>query len=150
MEDKSTGGRPTKYRDEYCDQILEFFDQDPFEIVTNDEGEPVLTPSGKVITRPCKLPTFERFAHSICVHKDTLYEWASKIQSFSDAMKKAKQIQHDILVQNGLTGGYNNTFAIFVGKSCMGMRDGNEADQEAPKPLNITFNVEDARVTTDA
>lgn len=147
---KTQIGRPTKYRPELCQRIIEFFDVSPFEIARDGDGNPLTSPSGKPLLIPSNLPTFESFAHSIGVHVDSLYEWANVHSEFSEAKKRAQQLQKNILIQNGLVGGYNNTFAIFVGKSCLGMRDGNEVDQEAPKPLNITFTVEDARVRPEA
>lgn len=139
-------GSPTKYRQEYCQGIIDFFDREPFTAVKDENGDPCIGRNNQPILMPAKLPTFEAYAHSIKVHKDTVYEWAKVHPEFSDAKKRAQQLQHDILVQNGLNGSYNATFAIFTGKACLGMRDGNEHDQEAPKPLSITFNVEDARV----
>lgn len=143
---KGAGGRPTKYDKKYCKEIIEFFDRKAFEPLFDKEGEPVLNRSGSPIMVPVELPTFEAFAHSIDVHKDTIYQWAEVHEEFSDAKKRAQQLQHNIWVQNGLNSSYNSTFAIFFGKACLGMRDGNEADQEAPKPVQITFNVEDGRV----
>ena len=147
---KGDTGRPTKYNKKYDEEIIEFFDKEPFEVLRDNEGDVILDNRQRPVIIPVKLPTFEAFAHSIKIHKDTLYEWAKVHPTFSDSKKRAQQLQHEILVQNGLVGAYNSTFAIFTGKACLGMRDGNEVDQEAPKPLNITFNVEDARVESKA
>src|SRR5689334_24184 len=57
-------GRPTKYTDEMPAKILEFM----------GKGRSV-----------------ERFASSIGVHKDTLYEWVKVHPEFSVAFKLAKQ-----------------------------------------------------------
>lgn len=61
---KSTG-RPTKYRPEYAEKVIEF-------------GR-----AGKSLTN---------FAASIEVSRDTLHEWASTRPAFSDAMKKHAQL----------------------------------------------------------
>lgn len=114
------GGRPTKYNDKYCQEIIEFFDKEPFKVMTSDNG--------KVELMPCSLPTFERFAFKIGVHRDTLHEWLKKHPEFSDAYKKAKDLQKDILIQNGLVGAYDKTFAIFVAKNVTDMSDKVETD----------------------
>jgi len=109
------GGRPTKYDEKYCEEIVEFFDQEPFKVSQGDNG--------KIELMPCALPTFERFAFKIGVHRDTLHEWLKKHPEFSDAYKKAKDLQKDILIQNGLVGAYDKTFAIFVAKNVTDMSD---------------------------
>lgn len=110
MADKDKGGRPTKYDEKYCDELVEFFDRRPN---TNSDGE---------ITA-CEFPTFERFAYNIGVHRETILNWVDKHPSFFDAYKKAKDLQKDILIQNGLMGGYDRTFAIFTAKNVTDMRD---------------------------
>lgn len=61
---KNLGGAPTKYKPEHCQALIDHCN------------------SGGNITS---------FAHSINVHKDTLYEWRKVNTRFSDAFKKAKQ-----------------------------------------------------------
>lgn len=56
-------GRPTKYRGEYCDQIVTFM----------SEGKSVV-----------------QFACDIGVHRDSIYAWAETNEAFSDALKRAK------------------------------------------------------------
>lgn len=130
-------GRPTKYRESYCDEIISFFDEDPFTASEDNNGKPAYN--------ACRLPTLERFAHNIGVHVDTLYEWASVHPVFSEAKKRALQLQKDILVQNGLIGAYDKTFAIFTCKAVAGMRDGGEVNTEDAPPLAINYTVVDAR-----
>lgn len=52
-------GRPTKYKDEYCEMLIEHMAQGY---------------------------SYESFAGEISVHRDTLYEW-EKIDKFSDSKK---------------------------------------------------------------
>lgn len=131
------GGRPTKYEDKYCDEVIEFFNKPPFEYVEieqeNEEtGEKVKTIAldkfQNPIRVPCPLPTKERFAFSIGVHRSTLIEWAGKYPEFSYAIKKAEDLQKDILIQNGLVQSYDKTFAIFVAKNVTDMSDKKELD----------------------
>jgi hypothetical protein len=55
---KSSRGQPTKYKEEYCDLLLQHF----------AEGL-----------------SFTAFAGRLGVHKDTLYEWCKHHKEFSDA-----------------------------------------------------------------
>jgi len=89
-------------------------------------------------------PTLQRFAHNIGVHIDTLYEWEKvrysdnhpnkrfrrklKYPEFSEALKKARQIQESILLENALSGNYNAQFAIFIAKNNFGYKDKSETD----------------------
>ena len=143
-------GRPTKYKVQYCEEIITFFDQEPYSVVEDDDGNVMVSANGKPVFKACPLPTFEHFAQSIGVHVDTLHEWADKHPKFSESKKRASQCQKNILIQNGLTGGYNNTFSIFIAKSCLGMRDGNEVDQGVAKPLVINFEVADGRTRPES
>ena len=57
---KSAAGRPTTYKDEYCQGVIDFM---------------------------AKGYSFEAFAGSIDTHKDTLYEWCKVHPKFSDAKR---------------------------------------------------------------
>jgi len=56
-------GRPTKYNEELCDEVISLGKQ------------------GFSITQ---------IAYELDIHKDTLYEWKKKHPEFSDAIKKAR------------------------------------------------------------
>ena len=59
-------GRPTKYKPEYCDELIEFM--------------------GDYLS-PC---SFDSFAGKIGINQDTLYEWAKVHKEFSEAKKLAE------------------------------------------------------------
>lgn len=131
------GGRPTKYDPKYCDEVVEFFNKPPYEYVEIDiedeeSGETrksiALDKFQNPIRVPCPLPTKERFAFSIGVHRSTLIEWAKEHEEFSYAIKKAEDLQKDILIQNGLVQSYDKTFAIFVAKNVTDMNDKQQLD----------------------
>lgn len=109
------GGRPTDYDPKYCEEIIQYFDQAPYEISSDDKG--------RLIVNPRPLPTKERFAHNIGVHKDTLVEWSKVHAEFSAAYKKATQLQCEALSNGGLMGAYDKTMAIFLLKNNHGMAD---------------------------
>lgn len=128
MKQKNPIGRPKKYNPIYCKQMLEYFDVEPYEertmIVTHKNG----TTEEKYVEVPAKLPTFERFAVSIGVHRETLINWTKEFPDFFDTYKKAKDYQKDIVITNGLRGNYEQAFAIFTAKNVTDMRDKNEVE----------------------
>lgn len=122
------GGRPTKYKEEYCDEIIKYFDVEPTRTITErffykngDEKE-------KEIEVANELPTIEGFCRSIKINKSTLHEWVKKYKEFTNAYKVAKDLQIDLWLKNSLKGLYNPTFSIFAGKNMFGWRDKSEID----------------------
>jgi hypothetical protein len=143
MADINIGGRPTKYKPEYCKKIIKFFSIDPSytttETVTGKNWEKETT---KQI--PNQFPTLEKFAHSINVNGDTLVEWSKddeKYSGFPAAYKKAKELQKNFLIQNGLLGLYPAAAFCFVAKNVTDMRDKTEVEHtglpEPPKELTV-------------
>lgn len=126
--EKKPNGRPTKWAPEINDMIVEFFSAEP-----NREVERVNRKTGAAYSElvPNPLPHLSAFAREIGVSHDTLCEWAKeenreKYPGFSEAYKKAKQLQKEFLIENGLNGLYNPAFAIFTAKNITDMRDRQE------------------------
>lgn len=115
----NNGGAPTKYRPEYCDKIVEFFGVTP----TLEEVVKKKLESGIII-----FPTFEKFAHEICVTVKTLHEWCKEHIEFSQSYERAKQMQKAFLIQCGLNDLYNAGFAKFVAINCTDMRERQEVE----------------------
>jgi hypothetical protein len=117
------GGRPSKYKEEYCQALIEFFDIEPhFEtpcITTLKNG----TIKEEIRFIPSDLPLLSTFAVQLGVHRATLFRWGKKHKKFRNALKVAKDCQRSILITNGLKGLYNNTFAIFTAENLIGWRD---------------------------
>lgn len=121
---KNKGGRPTKYKPEYCREVESFFDVEPF--VERLETEYHMNGEIKIerkLREPAPFPTFEGFAASIGVTPETLQEWKRVHPEFSLSYSRAQAKQRNILVINGLLGGYNANFAKFVATSCCGMTE---------------------------
>lgn len=121
---RNKSGRPTKYKPEFCDEIITFFKRKPFELVRTAFG---------VKKVPNTLPTFHEFADTIGVNEDSIVEWAKeenkeKYVGFSAAYKKAKDLQKYFMVENALNGAYNPTAFIFVAKNITDMRDQKDVD----------------------
>lgn len=112
-EKKNKGGRPSKYKEEYCEKIIEYFSGDPIEKI-----------DGGLKANP--LPFLSNFARSIGVCHDTIIEWGKQHPKFSEAYAHAKELQKQHLIQCGLLGLYNPRFAIFTAKNITSMRDQEE------------------------
>jgi hypothetical protein len=78
-------GRPTDYKPEVIDEINEYLKS--------------ATPENQ------QIPTIERIALNLGIHRDTLYEWAKVHPEFSDTIEKVKATQKDLLIQTGIFGG---------------------------------------------
>lgn len=136
---KKNNGRPTKYEESFCDKMLEFFDipHTVFEELTkyDKEGKEHIVK----IEKPNVLPTFEKFAVNIGVHRDTLNEWTKQFEEFSDSYKKCKDLQRDMLNDLAMRGFYNPTYTIFVAKNIADMKDKVETETNYIPP-NIRVN----------
>lgn len=104
-------GRPTDYDPAYCSQIIEFFDQQPWREVERTNPKTGLTYTELVAN---KLPTLEAFAHKLGYAPSTLYRWQLDHAQFCTSYARAKSLQKDILVQNGLMRLYDSNFAKFI------------------------------------
>ena len=116
-------GQPTKYRPEYCQQLINYFSIEPLEIIR--EQEITDTEGGKYISRrlPQRFPWFEGFARKIGVHRNTLKNWCADHPAFDEAYETAKDLQREFLVDIGLSGATSASFAIFTMKNVCGWRD---------------------------
>lgn len=112
----------SKYKEEYCEKIVEYFSKPPYETYNDDNG--------REYVRPCVYPTMERFAASIGVLADTLVTWTKRHERFKHAFEYARQLQRDILIANGLSGAYNPAFAKFVASCTMGMKETTASENE--------------------
>lgn len=98
------GGQPTKYREEYCEQMIEFFSKPSY------EGKKKNNEDVKVAK---EFPTFVRFAHKIGVDRDTLLEWKKVHPKFSCAYKTCEDLQDSCIMENALHNRYNPAFSMF-------------------------------------
>ena len=126
-------GRPSIYRKVLCKRIIEYFDQKPYEDIKlphykqGKDGERIVAWEDiKRMPRP--LPTLRGFAKKEGISYVSIYGWVDKDgprfkEEFFNAFICAKNLQKDILIQNGLQGLYNPAFAVFTAKNISDMRD---------------------------
>ena len=118
-----SSGQPTKYKPEYCQQLIDYFSIEPLEVIK--EQEITGTEGGKYISRrlPQRFPWFEGFARKIGVHRNTLKNWCNEHPEFAESYETAKDLQREFLVDIGLSGATSASFAIFTMKNVCGWRD---------------------------
>jgi hypothetical protein len=142
---KHPGGRPTKYKPEYCKAIIKFFSIPPNrkEVMEVSTSQGVSAKGGTSDFRkekyqlvPNDPPFFEDFATSIGVSDDTIVNWAKRYPEFLAAYNKAKFLQKRFLIINGLAGCYPPASYIFTAKNITDMRDKQEVD--TTKTFDIT------------
>lgn len=110
-----TAGRPSKYDPKYCDQLREHM--------------------GKGFS-------FESFAATIGVNRDTLYQWAKVHSEFSDAKSDgtdASLYHYEKIFQAGILGkvkNFNSTALIFLMKNRFKWTDRQEIDHGISKNLH--------------
>lgn len=113
---KGPGGRPTDYRPEYCQKMVDFFDRD----YTQEKH-------GKI--EACDFPSIAGFARKLKVTKQTLYNWGEKHPPFFDVLEQCRGIQEDILISNALKGSYSAPFTQFLLKNTHGFKDKQDIQQ---------------------
>ena len=120
VQTKKPIGRPSKYRKEYCQQIID----------SGRRGE-----------------TLVHFACDIMVTKDTLLEWASKHEDFSVALKIAKQLNEAywLNLANSRGAGLHqgsDTIIKFMLSSAHGYREASDVNQTVTADVTLNGKVD--------
>jgi len=126
-------GRPTSYKPEYCQAIIDFF------------SIPIKT--GDVVN---DIPLFQDFAHEIGVSRETLHEWKRRHPNFSDAYKKARELQESWWIRGSMKGLFNPAFTIFFGKNVFRWTDRVQTDVEVSQSENKPLKWQVEVVKSDA
>lgn len=108
-------GRPTKYKEDFPEQIISYF-------LMQDE-----------------FPTFAGFATKCNCTMECLHEWQRRYPEFSEAYKKAKQIQENRTIQGAMSNTLNSTFSIFFLKNCHGYKDKVENEISGLDAISISI-----------
>lgn len=122
-----TGGQPTKYKPEYCEQIIEYFAT--FEMYDKEKCIPA---------RP---PSLAKFGQKIGVSRDTLNEWTRVHPKFSDSWAYAKALYEDIIRDGAMIGMYRENVTKLVLSHNFGYAEKSKTENEIkfPTGVNITF-----------
>lgn len=143
----SKGGRPSKYKSEYADKLITYFEdylREPFtkEVIKTTtisrKGSEIVTVEYKLISKP--LPSLFSFSREINISYWTLNHWATEKvgeppglgeddkrdflhPEFSQAYKTRIYYQEQFLSHVGLGNIANPAYAIFTAKNILGWRD---------------------------
>lgn len=114
------GGRPSKYREEFCQELDKY-----------------LQTTGKEQT---SLPTKQGFALWLGVDDETLNEWGKEHQEFSATLKKLMLLQGQQLIDDGIYGGkeVNATIVKLLLQNNHGMKEKTDVttnDKDIPAPI---------------
>lgn len=140
----SSRSKPTKdflskdMVDEFCANMLNFFDIPPYREVVMGEGEKTYT---KLFANP--LPTIYGFAKHTGFSSDKIRAWAEKYPEIKETMLRCEDMSKHIMITNSLMGLYQSTTSIFTQKNMFGWSDKSQADNLLP-PTTITggtFNI---------
>ena len=115
-----TAGRPTKYKSEYCDLVIEKMSQGYSK---------------------------EAVAGFIGIAKDTLYNWIKAHKEFSDAIKRGEMLSQVFWEELGLVGttegkNFNATAWIFNMKNRFNWRDKQDiTSDDKPLPASVVVQL---------
>lgn len=110
--------RPTKYKEEYCEEIEKYLDDCEEKSKQGDEV--------------C-LPTVEGIALLLDVKRQTLYNWKEEHEVFFDTLEKVDCKQKKMLEENGLSGDYNSTIAKLMLSSNHNMKEKKDVTTDNEK-----------------
>lgn len=128
---KNATGRPSDYKEEYCDDIVDYFLQKKEEISDIEwEEEDVKKKVSKIF------PSFIRYAISIGVDEDTLINREKSHKNFFGAREKCRKIQEAILVENWLMWLFHPWFTQFILKNNHWYKDKTEVDTNVKMEVN--------------
>lgn len=145
VPDKYNFGRPSEYRAEFCNAIIDWFTGPRTERVLKRR---VVTPQqdrdGKpqpdhiaeeYFERPTRFPTFEGFAHFVCnVSIMTLKNWRGTHPDFLEATMRAQQLQKDWLCEIMVKGMGNPAGNIFLARNLTDLRLDSPTQPPLPPP----------------
>ena len=138
--EKKKVGRPTKYDQKYCRELIKFFSVNATRVVEDIRKLSVDGGDSGIIQRRVanEMPTFAKFARKIGVNQDTLHEWKKKHKEFSESYKQAKELQEEFLINIGLSGVTSASFVIFAMKNICGWRDEKDLKIKAQKEKDLS------------
>lgn len=119
-------GRPTKYKPEYCQMIIDYFsDNDAYDVLEHPDDD---TKRKAFIKRPI---TLYGFAQKIGVDDETLRNWAEmrnedgvlENPEFFASYRRALSMQAKQVLEGGMSGVYNSNVVALTLKNLHGFKD---------------------------
>ncbi len=119
-----------KYKPEYCDMLIEYFNQPATRIEYKETYYKGEVNGRTPIIVPNEYPTFELFAAKLGVSVRTLTNWCEQDRRFADCYARAKEIQYGKLTSLAVTGLYNPVYAKFEAVNNHNKQDKSEVEQK--------------------
>lgn len=119
----------SKYRPEFCQKILEYFDQPntkEVKVVIQTRGGGTLTKTENQGVPPRQMSAFARSV-GVTGH-ETLVRWAAKYPEFKRAYKQAKDMIREQILESGTMGHWNAQFTKLYAVNETDMRDKTAVD----------------------
>lgn len=134
-----------KYKSEYASELLKYFSEPPTRVdyIKRYDRSGNITEEEPVVIG-ADYPTFEGFAASIGVTRNTLDNWRNKHAAFARAYERAEDLQKNMLIVNGLGGRYNGNFAKFIAANQHGMVEKSEHKIGGTEDFTVNIQVERA------
>lgn len=110
---KEPFGRPTKYKENYPEVLVDWFERPDFEYEDQEVASAGVVKTIRVKV-PTKFPSVEGFCRHLKISKVTFHKWVKKYPLFMNALSKCKAIQQDHLVNHALNGTFHAGFAKFL------------------------------------
>lgn len=140
-------GRPSDYRPEYAQALLEYFSEKPYKTISVMNGLGIEV--DKVVATDFK--SLAGFAIEIGVARSTISLWAVeknedgnlKHPEFSEAYARAKDFQENFLVVNANKNLINPRFAEFTAKNVINWRGDPKEPPPPPPTQPIQSQTED-------
>ena len=109
------GGRPTKYREEFCNLYEEYKAQE------------------------ISVPTREGFARYLDVSMESLRRFEKEYPKFCGTLEKLDADQKHITIQYALNGTFNAGFSKFLLSANHGMKETTGLDHSGDMNFNLTY-----------
>ena len=121
-------GRPTNYRPEYCQAIVDYFaDPESWEINTDMKGSSKAIPSGK-------MPTVARWCHQIGVSTRVLDDWQRRYPEFAEAYQMARELQQSFAIELAGAGIGTSLLNLFM-QDRHGWKAAREEAEHSNEPI---------------
>jgi hypothetical protein len=124
-------GRPTTYSPDILKKTLQYIEKSKDEIEEYHKTRGVQSNSYERLVKP-GLPTRDGLALFLNVHRDTIHQWSTIHQEFSDTLDIIDAMQKQMLILGGLSGDYNPVIAKLILSSNHGMKEKNETELSNP------------------
>lgn len=131
-------GRPTTYREEMPDLVMEYLKtrQDVYEDVPKCEN-----PETGAITytkrQKVSMPTLEGLSSFLGTTKTAMLSWEKQFPKFHCALEEVRRAQHDRLMDKGLSGEYNPTIAKLVLSSNHGYAEKTKTEHSGDLTISV-------------